>query len=194
MSRISQLFIPLTGKDIPTGPYYFKDGDNAGKFMDLMMFNDYPSLLKYKKNTERLFDKKNLAHRHVDWLFARGDDRIAQINCPYCNQNTATHFLVDFNIKTNEPTFKSIHCSKCRVYDSLNSQSFPLKFSVLRKFSEIYSEDTEIHHQKIIAIFKKVFVLPGEIDENIAFAFFARIRQDQHDPSLVDTPKEIFGF
>lgn len=175
------------GEDyIPTRPYRFRSGVRAGMYMEEMMFADPLFLIWYLDLCirETSTSYKNKAHKHLEWLMARGEDRKPQMMCSYCqHKEIVKYFTIRFNSQDYEPSFgiNYTYCENCVdmfTHSAFgNVQRFEFKWSIIKYLNDLYQEKVKTHIGKIMNMYKEVFVLPDTLNDEMAFEFFRSVNQ-----------------
>ncbi len=154
----------------PTGPYEIKEGGQAGKFLELMMFREYGHLFSWLNDLNKWsHGGKNRLHRHLEWLLKSGEQLQASMPCPWCKSRPVRRFYVrrtldgDFSVS---PRFVSCNDPVCMR--KLQGQPLDLCFSSIRVFSN------KIDQRRIVRLFRVVFGLPKRLSPKAAFAFFSK--------------------
>lgn len=161
---------------VPEGPYVFKSGDRKGRSLECLMFSDYPFLnWYYDAHFSASSGNKNELHRHLEWILARGNDRIPKILCPQCGIRQVRKYSV-VNLGFNNEIsvgYKYTSCNHQDCIDTLLSSElfqqialYSFKFKYLLKFK------APSNLKKVVELYKTVFLLPSRISGKIAFEFF----------------------
>jgi len=156
-------------------PYAFQSGKHQGKAMELMMFDDYGWLVWFfnKLNSESQTGK-NAAHRHLEELLEKGENRQPKKVCLQCGRKPVKYFSVfwgydgAFSAGTHYTCCEDEKCKQALREEAAGNhiEFLPFKFSTMRRF---YSKADK---RRITDLFKKVFELPERLTRQVACQFF----------------------
>ncbi len=166
----------------PSSPYKFESGKNKGKFAEMLMFSN-PGLLKFMLNklNEKNYITKNKLHIHLEWLLARGEDRIHNKQCRICRKEYAKYFSVRYSSYRSVPSFGTeyIFCRKCKdTYRNLEGRVrfFEFKWSLLEEVSS-----NKFDQRELVKFYREIFDIPTRLSAKLAFAFFSAKTQTPYD-------------
>ncbi len=151
---------------VPAGPRIIqsKDSPKRGQSLEMLMFKDYTWLTTVKARYDAgltASSKPSDFHRHLMWLVARGEDRVAKRLCPKCGSKIVRNFSHRFDGR-NDHIFAFCGEIRCRLLFGR-----PLKFSSILEFRESA-------RPAIARFFKDVFLPDCLImNDEEAFRFFA---------------------
>lgn len=158
----------------PAGPYVFKTGKHQNQSVEVLMFRKYGFLrwLLNKISQESNGGTKNLLHRHLEWLLARGEELNPTAICPHCKLRPVEYFSIrrsgnDFNIGTYYTCCGNLECREKLV--ALSWEKFPefkpFKFSVIAEFEKG-------DQKRVGELFRWAFGLPKPLKRETVFTFF----------------------
>jgi len=147
----------------PEKPWTTRKGDT----LELMMFNNYSTLQKWLQQTKDSFTgkrEKNNYHRHLEWLFKKGEDRSPVMLCPHCGKLPVKYFTIRYSYEITI-NWEHTYCESC--VDLAEGVPLQFKFSALKGKSKWEQE-------KIIDLYKQVFDIKTPLTKKRAFQFFKR--------------------
>lgn len=163
----------------PSVPYIIQSGKRKGKALELLMFDDYSFLVWWhrvmKQNVRRNGGQKNEAHKHLEWLFERGENRVATHFCPRCRQQAVAFISVvqscsgEVSIGQLWTCCDSEVCMKIVASEAFDKPQYfiPLKFSSMNKFASRY------YQRQVAGLLRWAFDLPDRLTRQRAFDFFS---------------------
>jgi len=164
----------------PSGPYKFP----IRRWMSLekMMLTNYPRLqkdfekLRRKVSANGKDGKTEEKKKHLEWLLRKGENKKAQITCPYCKKDPVKYFFVKYFFYEKKFVVKEsfAFCGKksCQSDASPGAGSdgavevLPVKFSSIDRFT------LKKDQKKITRLLKKLFGLNSLKNEDL-FRFFS---------------------
>lgn len=114
---------------VPTGPYFLRSGDRMGKSLEELMFENYSVLMVMRS---KITVAKNEMQKHLLWLLARGEDRIASQICEHCGKEKITHFAYSYS---EHKYYKGCNSILCMGVLLSKAKRYPLKFSSIARFA-----------------------------------------------------------
>lgn len=159
----------------PTVPYVIQSGKHGGKTLELLMFQKYPLLNWWigKLNKENPTNK-NSFHRHLEWLFAQGENRTARKLCPQCGDSEVRSFssLGDdrfgYSIYPIYTCCGNDHCRQKLHHQAAGAAPYfyPIKFSSIMHYRRKFDQ------KMVVNLLRAVYELPNRLTAKIAFEFF----------------------
>ena len=161
----------------PLEPYQIGSGKRIGKYLEILMFQDYRylhwHLLKIQQEMHS-GSTKNRYHEHLEWLVAQGESRVSKKLCPICNQQPITQFSV---LGSDQYGYSmSVEFSSCDDDNCRNrvKAMCPGKLPVWlpARFSRILHFTFKSDQKLFVQLLRQVFRLPKRLEANHAFQFF----------------------
>ncbi len=153
----------------PRSPYIIQSGKNAGKVLELMMFENY-GLLYWMFRQGR--GRRDDFYLHLAWLLRQGESLQPKMTCPQCQERPVQFFSVRYSRYSGRDFSVGVlytYCEECRKNVDTQGepiQILPFHFSSLNQF---YSGSGQ---KEIVGLFRQVYDLPKPLSREQAFEFF----------------------
>lgn len=163
--------------NIISGPFSFqKIKPNGFKilWLEILMFKKYPTLrwqyrLLEKKADFKTIKEVSLYHLHLEWLLKQGENRETKVFCPHCRKGEIVQYFSYERIDDRPVVSReNIFCSDCSKGER-NLKEF--KFSTLAD-TDFYIHKVQNYTWNIYKLFKYVFNIPKDANQDILFQFF----------------------
>jgi len=164
----------------PTGPYKFPIKKWAS--LEKMMVTNYPRLrkdftkLKRKVSTNGENGRAKEKKKHLEWLLNKGENRKAEVICPYCEKKPVKYFLAKYSFREKKFFIKESFafcekesCLKEALPDTKPDEAvdiLPVRFSSVDKFT------SKKDQKRVANLLKRLFGLSSLKSEDL-FRFFS---------------------
>ena len=171
-------FFKIINEYFPNEPWQFKTGDRAGKYVEMLMFQEPTRVFRLK---EYLENKSNLMQRekellvHLSWVLAKSYLRMPKIKCSFCGEQTAKKTIFVRGDDGKYFSHEALVCCEAPVCSQKLSNTGLLNYA-LRKREEVQLKFPEIAEraldlERISDFLCKVFGI-SELTPETAFEFF----------------------
>lgn len=159
----------------PAGPYVIiRSKKRKGKAFELLMFEDYGFLVGlYEQMEQAKSTKPNLAHQHLRWLMARGEDRQPKMLCPHCQERPVAYFSLLSSregISVGVP-YTCCENPDCRGKVEAQGAWHHLPFHRFQ-FSVQSLLESKFDRRQLAEFYRIIFQLPRRLTRQEAFKFF----------------------
>jgi hypothetical protein len=163
----------------PDKPHVFRADSkrHPNKSAETLMFADY---LFLKRELDRIRAKSrpnsvpSELHRHLEWLLARGEDRICERPCPFCKSRHIAHFLARLLAEGGMLlSLAETSCSECLSELRLRA-SGQSAYVLSTRFSSLRFGVYGASYAELSSFFRILYFAPHRLTTEWAFEFFSR--------------------
>ncbi|MEN8252300.1 MAG: hypothetical protein ABFQ53_01845 [Patescibacteria group bacterium] len=159
----------------PNRPYEFQSGQNEGKTVEQLMFNDYSKIhYMLTQSNKRSSANKNILHKHLLWIFAQAKTRKPTETCRMCGKNTVKYFSVVPGRLYASFSSAFMCCGDKKCMRELSGEAHGHSVSFMRiEFDSILHFSKKGDQKRVADLLKQAYGLPKRLTRGRLFNFFS---------------------